>query len=106
MVFEVAPTAPDGLTATPSAATVTLAWVDHATLPAATMYTVERATDAAFTANVTTIPINSATATGYVDTPLPSGTYYYRVRAEDAPAYSPWWPTTLPLMPPVAATVP
>ncbi len=99
MVFEVSPAAPDTLAATPSAATATLTWVDHATEPAATMYTVERATDSAFTAGVTDIAVPGATAAGYIDTPLSSGTYYYRVRAENKAAFSLW--TT-----PVTVTVP
>jgi hypothetical protein len=90
MVFEVSPAAPDTLAATPSAATATLTWVDHATEPAATMYTVERATNSAFTAGVTDIAVPGATATGYIDTPLSSGTYYYRVRAENKAAFSLW----------------
>ena len=92
MVFEVAPAAPTALGATPSSGSVALTWTDNATMPAATMYKVERATDAGFTAGVTDFIVNSATATTYTDTPVASGTYYYRVRAEDAAAYSTWSP--------------
>jgi FtsP/CotA-like multicopper oxidase with cupredoxin domain len=106
MVFEVAPAAPDTLTAVGSTATATLTWVDHATEPAATMYTVERATDPTFTTGVTDIAVNTATATGYVDTGLTAGTYYYRVRAEDKAAYSPWWPVLPPTGTPVSVVVP
>jgi hypothetical protein len=64
-------------------------------MPAATMYRVERATDASFTANVTDFVVNSPTATAYSDISVASGTtYYYRVRAENAAAYSTW--TTAP----------
>jgi hypothetical protein len=71
---------------------VTLTWTDNATMPAATMYTVERATNANFTSAVVDIAVNNATATAYTDTPVASGTYYYRVRAENAAAYSTWSP--------------
>ena len=100
LVIEVAPAAPDTLTAARAGTTANLAWVDHATEPAATMYTVERATDSAFTTGVTDIPVNNATATSYADTGLASGTYYYRVRAEDKAAFSQWAPT-----PPATVTV-
>ena len=92
MVFEVAPAAPSALGATPSSGSVALTWTDNATMPAATMYTVERATNANFTSAVVDIAVNNATATAYTDTPVASGTYYYRVRAENAAAYSTWSP--------------
>jgi FtsP/CotA-like multicopper oxidase with cupredoxin domain len=90
MVFEVAPGTPSGLTAT-SASPVALTWTDNATQPAATMYKVERATDSTFTANVQDFDVLNATATAYSDASVASGTtYYYRVRAENAAAYSAW----------------
>ena len=104
MVFEVAPATPSALTATPSTGQVVLAWTDNATEPAATTYTVERATDSGFTTGVTDIAVPNATATGYTDSGLASGTYYYRVRAENTAAYSQWTPT--PPAPGVTAIVP
>ena len=89
MVFEVAPAAPSALVATPGTGSVALAWTDNATEPAATMYTVERATDSGFTAGVVDIAVNNATAVAHTDT-VAAGTYFYRVRAENAAAYSPW----------------
>jgi FtsP/CotA-like multicopper oxidase with cupredoxin domain len=100
LVFQVAPAAPTALAATIGAVgthTVNLAWTDNAApvagmpLPAATMYTVQRATDAAFTANVVTFPALAANAVTYSDTTGVAGTpYFYRVRAENAPSFSVW----------------
>ena len=89
MVFEVAPAAPSALGATSGTGSVALAWTDNATQPAATMYTVERATNIGFTAGVVDIAVNNATAVTYTDT-VAAGTYFYRVRAENAAAFSPW----------------
>ncbi|HZL65511.1 MAG TPA: hypothetical protein VFD50_11290 [Thermoleophilia bacterium] len=91
-VFQAAPSEVTGVTATAGAGPpVTVAWTDTATTPAATMYTVERATDAAFTQNVVDTPINNPTATSFTDTSVTTGTpYYYRVRAEDDISYSDW----------------
>ena len=102
MVFQVSPAAPSALTATPGTGVVTLAWVNNATNPAATDFVVQRATDAAFTANVTSFTV-SGPATAYTDTAVTSGTtYYYRVRAENAISYSVWSP--LPTETQVSAT--
>jgi FtsP/CotA-like multicopper oxidase with cupredoxin domain len=96
LVFQVAPPAPTALTATAATAAVNLAWTDNAapvtaTLPAATIYTVQRATDAAFTANVVTFAALAANATTFSDTTAVTGTpYFYRVRAENAPSFSVW----------------
>ncbi len=103
MVFQVSPAAPSALTATPGTGAVALAWTNNAINPAATDFVVQRATDAGFTANVTTFTI-SGPATAYTDTPVAAGTYYYRVRAENAISYSVWSP--LPTDAPVTATVP
>ena len=97
LVIQVAPAAPTTLTATPSTGAVALAWTDNASpaagmpLPAATMYTVQRATDAAFTANVVTFPALAANATTFNDTTgVNTQTYFYRVRAENVPSFSVW----------------
>ncbi len=106
MVIQVAPPAPTSPTvATASGPVVNVAWTDMAapvtsTYPAATMYTVERATDANFTANVTSFAVSSASATSYQDTTVSSGTtYYYRVRAEDNASYSVWVAAASPVTP-------
>ena len=93
--FQVSPAKPSGLTATsPPTGTnppsVTLNWSNNATTPAATDFLVQRATDAAFTANLATFAVPGS-ATTYTDTPLAThSTFYYRVRAENAISYSAW----------------
>ncbi|RJQ54449.1 MAG: hypothetical protein C4521_06355 [Actinobacteria bacterium] len=91
IVMRVAPAAPTTLTATAAgASTVNLAWSNNATDPAATNVYIERATNAAFTSNVTTFTAEAA-ATTYADTTVEAATtYYYRVRAENQVAYSAW----------------
>ena len=89
MAFRVSPAAPTGLQAS-GTGQVTLTWTDNWTNPAATDNLIERATDAAFTQNVTTISIDPA-ATTYSDTAVTGGTtYYYRVRAENDVSFSAW----------------
>ncbi len=91
IIFNVSPAAPTALTATPSSGPqVALGWTNNWTVPVATNILVQRATDASFTANVTTMSV-SAAATAYVDTTVARGTkYYYRVRAENANSFSAW----------------
>lgn len=84
------PTTPTGLAASVyvspvtastanTAARVELTWTNG--LIAQTGLTLQRATDAGFTANVTTINPSSS-ATSYTDTPVTAGTtYYYRILA-------------------------
>ena len=86
------PNKPTGLTATAIAGpAVQLSWTGNALAnPPTTNYLVQRATNAAFTTDVTTFSV-AAPATTYVDTSVGSGvTYYYRVRAENVSAYSDW----------------
>ena len=96
IVFLVSPAIPSALTATPSALSetppaVTLAWNNTATNPAATLFTIQRATDANFTANLVTLPAVTPPTTTATDPGLtPHTTYYYRVRAENAAGYSVW----------------
>ncbi len=97
--FNVSPAAASVLTATPGAGSVALSWTNNATNPAATDFLVQRATDSGFTANVTTFTV-SAPATAYTDTTVTTGTYYYRVRAENSISYSVWTD------PPATAIVP
>ena len=105
-VFQASPAEPTGVTATAGAGpSVAVAWTDHATAPAATMYTVERATDAAFTQNVVDVSVNNPAAVALNDTSVVSGTiYYYRVRAENDIGYSAWAP--LPTDTQVSVSVP
>ncbi|MBI5486997.1 MAG: fibronectin type III domain-containing protein [Deltaproteobacteria bacterium] len=95
IIMRVSPAAPSGLAATSVLSTappsVTLTWIDNSTTPAATMFGLQRADDANFTVNVVTLPTGASLATSFVDTTVTGGsTYYYRVRAENAVAFSPW----------------
>jgi fibronectin type 3 domain-containing protein len=77
--------APTGLVATPqNGPQVQLTWTTNST--AETGFSIERATNAAFSQNVVTITVpatTNSTAT-YVDaTVIPNNTYYYRVQTED-----------------------
>jgi FtsP/CotA-like multicopper oxidase with cupredoxin domain len=91
IVFSVAPAVPTGLKATLTAAgQATLSWTNAAVAaPFATDFVVQRATNAAFTAGVATFTVNMPALT-LVNGSLAAGTYYYRVRAESAIAFSPW----------------
>jgi hypothetical protein len=95
IVFQVSPAAPSNLTAVASlagtGAQVALAWVNNATTPAALTFTIQRATNATFTAGLTTLPSVPVPAVAYTDLGLPlATTYFYRVRAENAAGYSAW----------------
>ena len=113
MVFQVAPNAPTTLAATATALStaapsVTLTWVNNATSPAATMFTLQRATNATFTAGLTTSALTGANVITATDSSVAVHTpYFYRVRAENAVAYSAWSNTvtvTTPGRLPLAAT--
>jgi hypothetical protein len=77
-----APAAPTALTAklaSMNPPTVTLAWTDNSTNE--TGFTIQRATNAGFTANLTTFTVGANVVT-YSDTAVVRGTsYWYRVRA-------------------------
>lgn len=76
-----APAAPSGLTATAASGTqVNLAWADNSGNE--TGFIVERATNAAFTAGLTSLTTTGQDVTTYADTTVSAGnTYFYRVRA-------------------------
>jgi len=87
------PAAPTSLKATAAplstqVPTINLTWVDNAANE--TGYTIQRATNTAFTANLTTIPL-AANIVGYADTSVTTGTrYYYRVMATGVAGNSTW----------------
>jgi len=93
LVVKVAPDAPQNLTATSpgesvNPPSVALSWVS--TSAANATFTIQRATDAAFTTNVTTLPPVLSPTTTFTDTPLPPDTtFYYRVRADNGVGISP-----------------
>ena len=75
------PAAPSSLVATAVSSTqINLAWTDNASNE--TGFTIQRATNAAFTTGLATITLNAANQTAYINTGRnPSTTYYYRVLA-------------------------
>ena len=101
-VFQAAPSEVTGVTAAVGAGpSVAVAWANTATTPAATMFTVERATDAAFTQNVVDVAVNNPAAVAFTDTTVAAATtYYYRVRAEDTISYSDWTVAAAPAVVP------
>ena len=95
LVVQVAPSAPSEATAYAAAQStvhpkITVNWQRNWTNPAATMVVLQRATNSAFTSGVTTVDL-AVGDTSFVDsTGDPRTQYYYRVRAENDPGYSPW----------------
>jgi hypothetical protein len=108
----VSPAPASGLSAANSAGGVALEWTNNRSiagpmyhpevpleLPAATNFVVERATDAAFTQNVTQLTVEKLPKAPYADqevvvfTDVSAGggiLYYYRVRSETDHGYSVW----------------
>ena len=84
------PAAPSNLVATAVSSTqINLTWTDNATNE--TGFTIQRATNAAFTNGLNTITLNAANQTVYINTGRqPNTTYYYRVRAFNAVGPSAW----------------
>ncbi|WP_345068410.1 DUF7594 domain-containing protein [Leifsonia kafniensis] len=83
IIDTVAPSAPNALTATVSAGTVSLGWAASTDNLAVTGYSVHRSATAGFVADGSNKIADSA-ATSYLDSTLAAGTYYYRVVALDA----------------------
>ena len=77
------PTTPTNLTATSTTTTANLTWTAATDNTAVTGYNLYRSTTAGFTPAPGN-RIAQPTSTGYADTALAAGTYYYRVTARDA----------------------
>ena len=77
------PTAPGALTATGGLGQVSLGWAAATDNIGVVRYNVHRSTTSGFTPS-TANRIAQPTATSYIDSGLASGTYYYKVVAEDA----------------------
>lgn len=91
------PAAPSTLTANEAVpGTVTLDWVNNATVPAATTFVIERSTSSDFRLNRSSFSVAAPTVT-YNDTTIgpEAATYYYRVRAENATGFSNWSNTAI-----------
>src|SRR5207249_4387560 len=76
---------PDTLTAVPNANQIVLTWNDNSTSESG--FRIDRATDSAFTQNLTTLnaPANNTPTASFTDSNItPNITYYYRVRATNA----------------------
>jgi hypothetical protein len=83
----IAPTAPSSLTATGGVGKVDLSWTAGTDNIGVVRYDVYRSTTAGFVPGPSTqVAQVVGTATTYSDSGLPAGTYYYRVKSEDAAA--------------------
>jgi hypothetical protein len=78
-----APTAPANLTATGSIGSSQLGWSASTDNVGVSSYNIHRGAVAGFTPSAAN-QIGTSTTTGYSDSGLPAGTYYYRVTAQDA----------------------
>jgi hypothetical protein len=79
----VAPSAPTNLTATGGVGKVSLSWTAATDNVGVAKYSVYRSTTSGFTPDVTN-RVGQTTSTNYTDSGVAPGTYYYRVKAEDA----------------------
>ncbi len=88
VINQTVPAAPSGLAATATSPTqVVLNWTDNANNEAG--FQIQRATDSAFTTNLTSVYRYTVNLTSYTDsTVAPGTTYYYRVRSVNRLAYS------------------
>ena len=77
------PTAPSGLTASTAIGSVTLSWPASSDNVGVARYNLHRSQTAGFTPAAGN-RVAQPTGTGYTDSGLAAGTYYYRVTAEDA----------------------
>ena len=77
------PSAPSGLTSSTTPGSVALGWTAATDAVGVVRYNVHRSTTAGFTPAPAN-RIGQPTGTSYTDSGLASGTYYYRVTAEDA----------------------
>jgi fibronectin type 3 domain-containing protein len=78
-----APTAPQSMTAQGAIGQVTLNWLASTDNVGIAQYTIYRSTTPNFTPSASN-RIGQTTATSYLDSSLPAGTYYYEVTAQDA----------------------
>ncbi len=95
----VPPVAPTNLVATafvtsPTQASVFLSWAEAAA-PAVTGFTVQVATNAAFTTGLTTVTVSAATRSEYFTGLLRVTKYYLRVRALNGGTTSAWATATI-----------
>jgi hypothetical protein len=92
--FQVAPAAATQLRAQNQASKVSLSWTNNETIQTNFTFYFQRATDANFTQNLATFSVSSGPRdlpTYAITSSLPGrGTYYYRVRAQNALGYSAW----------------
>jgi hypothetical protein len=78
-----APSVPQGVVASGAIGRVALSWTASSDNVGVARYQVHRSTTAGFTPSAANRIATVTTATGYTDTPLPAGAYFYRVIAED-----------------------
>ena len=91
LVIQGSPQAPEGLTATAGdGSTVTLEWSAPLFPPPVVAYVLERAADKDFRSGRKSFTAAAAATSFTDDSPRAGTTYFYRVRAEATPGYSPW----------------
>lgn len=87
VIFAVSPSTPTGLKATPVGSNrVNLAWAELAS-PPYTGFTVQRATNAAFTTGLASFTVPAAPLT-FSDTTVTPGNYFYRILASNLVGYT------------------